>query len=685
MIRILLLMSLLASGNCLAQQLWGSLAQASSADKQGKYTVGFKVIRERDNARGNRPMLVSLWYPGKPSATAKSVLFRDYFVDAGGAEDFQRTMERPFIANAKISDENFNRVLDLATAAKWNLAEANGKFPAVLMSSETESLSVTAEYLASNGFVVAAVNAPYDQQQPADSLLWVQPTEDFRWLVNYTKTLRNIDQAKLTCLGFGGGIQSPFYLTMKSDNIKALVNLDGGVFGPRSLTNKSIEYKPANMKTPMLHIVSSYQRHEDDVRQQEALVNTRLFRAFIQHEGLYHHDFSIYGRVLNKGLKMRGPLGDIADQTYAAAHRLILEFLQLAVAGKANSFVIDQRYMPFISLEAHELEPGLVYYEPSMDNAIIDRGKKFRVVNDTILGFDIYYPPAFDGKHDLPVVVFVNGAGIMELYRWRIYKDWAKLIAAHGMIAVTYQARRDHEMEDSDFFLDYLSAHASELAIDKEKIGLWSCSANVGVGLPLAMQQKRTDVKALVVYYGSSQAVSTYRQGLEMQVVRSGLDFYNLNIGMENFVKQALVQDLHFEFINYPEGQHAFDAFDNTPRSREIILQTVAFLDRVLSKDHPVPAASVLTNGRIWNMIIDQRRVDETLKEWKEAVAMYRAMKHSQWYNHVIDERNLNQVGYKLLEAGRTDDAIKVFKANLEQFPNSADAKKALEELGKRK
>lgn len=356
----LFVLALLYAGDSTAQALWGAL-------KPGDYSVGFKLIREYDNSRNGRTMIVSLWYPSNASTPGKPVLFKDY-LSAGiitpslsqptdtqkesAYEEFRTLLEKPFLfGGAPVSKENFNKALDLPSAAKWNAAEAAGPFPCVLISTEPESLSVTAEFLASNGFVVAAINAPYGNVQPPDSLLWVEPTADLAWLANYTKNLKNVDQSKLACLGFGGGIQSSFFLTMKMEGIRALVNLEGGVFGPRSLTDKSVEYHPEKMRTPMLHIVASFQRNEDDVKQQRALVNTKIYRAHIQHDGLRHHDFSMFGRVYNRGLKMRGNLGDIADQTYVAAHGMILEFLKLFTAGRTAEFVMDDRYMPFISME----------------------------------------------------------------------------------------------------------------------------------------------------------------------------------------------------------------------------------------------------------------------------------------------------------------------------------------------
>ncbi|MEJ0029477.1 MAG: hypothetical protein WDO15_03535 [Bacteroidota bacterium] len=79
-----------------------------------------------------------MWYPGEPSSTAKAVLFRNYLENP---DEFHKTMERPFIANAKIPDDAYKQVLNLPTAARWNLPEIARKFPTVLMTSEPESLS----------------------------------------------------------------------------------------------------------------------------------------------------------------------------------------------------------------------------------------------------------------------------------------------------------------------------------------------------------------------------------------------------------------------------------------------------------------------------------------------------------------------------------------------------------------
>jgi tetratricopeptide (TPR) repeat protein len=317
----------------------------------------------------------------------------------------------------------------------------------------------------------------------------------------------------------------------------------------------------------------------------------------------------------------------------------------------------------------------LVYQEPGMDKVIIEKGLVYKILKDTTLTFDVYYPPGFDKKSILPLVIFNNGVGGNEVPTWRVYQDWAKLAALNGIIAVNHQSRRGKTLKDSEDLVDYLQQHSSDLKFDQTRMAIWACSGNVGAGMPLAMQRNRQYIRALVMYYGAGwrpeDNVIT-RQDLNIQIVRAGLDFYNLNKSIETFMQRALETDAHVEFINYPEGQHAFDVFDDNDRSREIIKQTLDFLKRKLAKDHPVNEEFVLTNRTLWRMIMEDKKTDEALSEFKEAMTLYSKMpNHTPWFNHVIDERNLNQMGYQLLDANRVEEAIKVFIANQQAFPDS--------------
>jgi hypothetical protein len=152
-----------------AQQLWGTL-------KAGSYNVGFQIIRERDTGRNNRPMVLSVWYP--TAEEPGSYPFKEYlfagiinrsFADPSPSQkdsalkEFKGVLEIPAIMNLpKIPDDKFLKVVDGQVPVAFKATPIKQKFPLVLIKSEPESVSVTCEYLASHGFAVVVVHAPYD-------------------------------------------------------------------------------------------------------------------------------------------------------------------------------------------------------------------------------------------------------------------------------------------------------------------------------------------------------------------------------------------------------------------------------------------------------------------------------------------------------------------------------------------
>ncbi len=56
------------------------------------------------------------------------------------------------------------------------------------------------------------------------------------------------------------------------------------------------------------------------------------------------------------------------------------------------------------------------------------------------------------------------------------------------------------------------------------------------------------------------------------------------------------------------------------------------------------------------------------------AIDLYKVMKSDSSDYYIIDERQMNVIGYELLNADRVEDALKVFKLNIEENPNSANA-----------
>ena len=227
------------------------------------------------------------------------------------------------------------------------------------------------------------------------------------------------------------------------------------------------------------------------------------------------------------------------------------------------------------------LRQPVVYRLPDMERASVQRDITYKTVNSTALKMDVYYPPDVKNGARLPVVIFVNGVGDppnrLKVKEWGQYTCWPKLVAATGLAAIAYECRGTDTAADSGDLIDYVRKNAASLKLDENRICLWSCSANVRVGLPLVMQAERNYVRCAVFYYGVTAAHPT-RQDVPILLVRAGRDSPNLNAGIDNFVREAMTEDVPLTFVSYVEGQHAFDLFDDNDQSREIIKQTLSFM-----------------------------------------------------------------------------------------------------------
>ncbi len=325
----------------------------------------------------------------------------------------------------------------------------------------------------------------------------------------------------------------------------------------------------------------------------------------------------------------------------------------------------------------------LVLQTEEMQTASIRRGTVFKTVNaDTTLTMDVYYPAGHSGT-PLPVVIFVNGVGALDLPGWRGYQDWGRLTAASGMAAVLFQAR-PQQPKDTEDLIDFLRKNARRLSLDPERIVLWASSGNANVALPLMMQPERTYIRAGVIYYGMSGQEShriPKRQDVPLLVVRNGFDFYHLNTNIDQFVANALERDLDIEVINYVRSKHAFDVLDDSERSRDIIRRTIAFMKFHLA-ERPTGITTVLTAKNLATMILKEKKTDYALSLFTAAVAARRAdslyRQYHRFFDHVVDEPNLNIIGYRLMDDRRMDEAFRVFTVNAETYPASPNAFDAL-------
>jgi acetyl esterase/lipase len=250
----------------------------------------------------------------------------------------------------------------------------------------------------------------------------------------------------------------------------------------------------------------------------------------------------------------------------------------------------------------------VVYTMPGMEAVPVRREEPYRVTDAGPLTMDVYYPPDAKAGARTPAVIFVTGfsdLGAEKMLGSR-FKDmgsfvsWAQLVAVSGLVGITYANREPGDVHD---VLHHVQQNAALLGIDGNRIGVWACSGHGPNALSVLMERGRDGLTCAVLAYaytldldGSTRIADAAKQfrfvttaadkssndlprDLPLFVVRAGRDeMPGLNDALDRFVGAALAINLPVTVINHATGPHAFDLFDDTRTSRDIVKQMLAFL-----------------------------------------------------------------------------------------------------------
>jgi acetyl esterase/lipase len=223
----------------------------------------------------------------------------------------------------------------------------------------------------------------------------------------------------------------------------------------------------------------------------------------------------------------------------------------------------------------------------------------------------VYLPPGLRKAERRPAVVFIHGGAGAQFKPkdWGIYKSWGRLVAASGMIAVTFTHRLGYPKpllaeaaSDVTAAINYVRANADSLNIDKERLCLAAYSAG-GPLLSLGMRDRPEYVRCLVAFYAfldiqqsephttneTSEMVKrfspiTYLANdagtlAPMFIARAGLDGVpTMNDSIDRFVREAISKNASIIVVNHPQGVHGFDNQTDDERSREIIRSAIDFM-----------------------------------------------------------------------------------------------------------
>lgn len=255
----------------------------------------------------------------------------------------------------------------------------------------------------------------------------------------------------------------------------------------------------------------------------------------------------------------------------------------------------------------------VVYSVPGMDQVKVRKDLNYKG-NDAhpLLKMDVYIPPGLGLTDRRPAVIFIHGGTGTE-HRpkdWGFYVSWGKLVAASGMVGVTFTHRLGYPKpqlteaaSDVTDTLSYVRANADLLNVDKDRICLAAYSAG-GPLLSMAMREKPVYVRCLVAFYAFMDIQQsdlhkqhetpemlkkfspiTYLTATEtggiapVFIARAGQDqIPAMNDSIDRFIREAIHRNATIDVANHSQGVHGFDNQNDDARSREIIRRVIDFM-----------------------------------------------------------------------------------------------------------
>jgi hypothetical protein len=126
---------------------------------------------------------------------------------------------------------------------------------------------------------------------------------------------------------------------------------------------------------------------------------------------------------------------------------------------------------------------SLPYELPGMDKVEIPN-ITYAYYGDQPLTMDVYYPPDTPADAQLPVVIIGLGYKMSQIPLREHYANtsWGKLLAAAGMVAISYDTEQPDQ--DLEILMTFIQENAAALRIDPAQIGFFCKKAGPGFNLP---------------------------------------------------------------------------------------------------------------------------------------------------------------------------------------------------------
>jgi dienelactone hydrolase len=224
---------------------------------------------------------------------------------------------------------------------------------------------------------------------------------------------------------------------------------------------------------------------------------------------------------------------------------------------------------------------------------------------------------------------------------------------------------------DFEAAYDYLVAQPR---VDKARIAVGGGSCGVTNALTLAEQH--ADVKALVLLAGSTDLVGidyiAHKAEMPIFTAAAADDEYNpATLQLMQWFSE-ISGNPRTKFSGFKDGRHGTEIFGPHP---ELVDQIAAFLVDTLVTS-PVDLKVAITPRKtpaseFWTLVNQPKGATK-------AAAVFHEARQRDPKAFVFPEFPINLLGYARIQAGAKDEAIELFKLNIEAYPASANAQDSL-------
>lgn len=225
---------------------------------------------------------------------------------------------------------------------------------------------------------------------------------------------------------------------------------------------------------------------------------------------------------------------------------------------------------------------------PGMDQTQIAANVPFWSKYGINMLMDVYYPPGYKFESQLPVVILVQGftdSGGDNLAEkdFQFEVDWAKLIAASGMIAVAPQAYQE-PVETLTHAMDFMNANSNQLGIDMSRIGFWGADGESWPANIMFMRSPyRDNFRAAAFLYADLGAIpSSWPSNLSLYVIKAGKGDAAANQASDKFVAAAQAGKVPVTYVTLTDSEMGFDIVQNDQTSKDAIQAVLDYLKNTL-------------------------------------------------------------------------------------------------------